>query len=260
MSQVASMEKELAPELKQAMVTGATGILGQATVKMLLSEGFRVVIHDVNVEALNTFVDSLGNLASRTKCYPICFDASKPESVSEACKRILEEFGPVYVLVNNNGFLSNTGVLDTTPKEWKRIFAQNVDSVFLVSRELLPQMKSKKFGRIINTCSLAGKTGGVNAGIAYSTSKGALQTLTFGLARESARDGITVNAIAPAYLRTSTLEHYPPEIVERLLETIPVGRFCEPEEYAHTVRFLISPLAGFITGEVIDMNGGLLMD
>jgi len=89
---------------------------------------------------------------------------------------------------------------------------------------------------------------------------GALQTLTFGLARESARDGITVNAIAPAYLRTSTLEHYPPEIVERLLETIPVGRFCEPEEYAHTVRFLISPLAGFITGEVIDMNGGLLMD
>jgi 3-oxoacyl-[acyl-carrier protein] reductase len=122
-------------------------------------------------------------------------------------------------------------------------------------------MKKRGWGRIVNVCSLAAKTGGLTAGTAYSTSKGALTALTFSLARESASFGVTVNAISPAYVKTPMVTEQLNESQRRLLlAQIPVGRFCEPEEFAHAVRFLVSPLSGFITGEVLDMNGGLHMD
>lgn len=207
---------------------------------MLLSENFRVVIHDSSVDALNEFVAELGPAAKRDVCYPICFDPSNSEAVTAAVARIDADAWPVYVLINNSGILSNTLVEETSIDEWRNVFAQNVDSAFLLSRALLPAMRKRKWGRIVNTCSLAGKTGGVTTGVAYSTTKGALQTLTFALARESAKDGITVNGIAPAYIRTPTVETYPEDVVDMLLRYIPVSRFCEPEEFAHVVRFLIS--------------------
>jgi len=108
---------------------------------------------------------------------------------------------------------------------------------------------------------MAGKTGGVTAGIAYSASKGGLASLTFALAKEVAAQGVTVNGIAPAYVKTPMITDILTEKQRQLLfKRIPVGRFCEPEEVAHAVRFLISPLAGFITGEIIDINGGLHFD
>lgn len=222
-----------------------------AVTRMLLSENFRVVIHDSSVDALNEFVAELGPAAKRDVCYPICFDPSNSEAVTAAVARIDADAWPVYVLINNSGILSNTLVEETSIDEWRNVFAQNVDSAFLLSRALLPAMRKRKWGRIVNTCSLAGKTGGVTTGVAYSTTKGALQTLTFALARESAKDGITVNGIAPAYIRTPTVETYPEDVVDMLLRYIPVSRFCEPEEFAHVVRFLISPMSGFITGEII---------
>ena len=122
-------------------------------------------------------------------------------------------------------------------------------------------MRKRKWGRIVNTCSLAGKTGGLTAGTAYSTSKGALAALTFSLAREVAGDGVPANGIAPAYVKTPMVTEQLTEAERQdLLKQIPVGRFCEPEEFAHTVSFLTHPLAGFITGEIVDLNGGLLFD
>ena len=129
------------------------------------------------------------------------------------------------------------------------------------AQAVVPAMKARRWGRIINTSSLAAKTGGLTAGTAYSVSKGALSALTFSLARELAPFGVTANAVAPAYVRTPMVtEQLSEEQRQALMKQIPVGRFCEPEEFAHVVRFLASPLSGFITGEILDLNGGLLMD
>ena len=122
-------------------------------------------------------------------------------------------------------------------------------------------MKDMGWGRIINICSVAMKTGGLTAGTAYTTSKGAMAALTFSLAREFAPYGITVNGISPAYIKTPMItEFLTPDQQSKLLEQIPAGRFCEAKEVAHVVRFLTSPLSGFILGEIIDINGGLHMD
>jgi 3-oxoacyl-[acyl-carrier protein] reductase len=110
-------------------------------------------------------------------------------------------------------------------------------------------------------CSLAMKSGGITAGTAYTASKGALASLTFSLAREVAPHGVTVNGIAPAYIKTPMVTDFlTEEQRQELIDQIPVGRFCEAEEVAHVVRFLVSPMSGFITGEIIDVNGGLHMD
>jgi 3-oxoacyl-[acyl-carrier protein] reductase len=122
-------------------------------------------------------------------------------------------------------------------------------------------MKDARWGRIVNVSSLAAKTGGLTAGTAYSVSKGALGALTFSLARELAAFGVTANAIAPAYVNTPMVsEQLTEEQRQALLKQVPVGRFCEPEEFAHVVLFLASPMSGFITGEIVDLNGGLQMD
>lgn len=150
---------------------------------------------------------------------------------------------------------------ETNPEEWRKIMAVNLDGPYHLSREWVPSMREHRWGRIINMCSVAMKTGGLTAGTAYTASKGALGGLTFSLARELAPHGVTVNAIAPAYVKTKMItEQLTEEQRQQTLKSIPVGRFCEPEEIAHAVVFLASPLAGFITGELLDINGGLHLD
>ena len=137
----------------------------------------------------------------------------------------------------------------------------NLDGAFYMARRFLPGMKARRWGRIVNICSLAAKTGGLTAGTAYTASKGGMAALTFSLAREAARDGVTVNGIAPAYIETPMVTDQLGEAQrEALLRDIPVGRFCDAGEVAHVVDFLVSPLSGFITGEIVDINGGLHLD
>ncbi|HEX6981013.1 MAG TPA: SDR family NAD(P)-dependent oxidoreductase [Alphaproteobacteria bacterium] len=241
---------------KVALVTGAAGTMGLATVKFLLEDGFVVVMVDLDEKRLKDVAAPLGSDA-----YPIAFDVSKYNQVEAAVRRIEAEIGPVDVLVNNAGILSNNKVADTTPDEWHRVLAVNLDGAFYLSKLILPGMKARRWGRIVNTCSFAMKSGGLTAGTAYTTSKGALQALTFSLARESVEYGVTVNGIAPAYVKTPMVTEQLTEAQRQaLLQQIPMRRFCEPEEFAHCVRFFVSPLAGFITGEIMDLNGGLLFD
>jgi 3-oxoacyl-[acyl-carrier protein] reductase len=225
---------------RAAVVTGAAGTMGRAVATALAADGLRVVGLDIKA----------------AKGCVVC-DISDPAAVARVVRRI----GRVDVLVNNAGILSNNKSEVTTPEEWRRVLAANLDGAFYLSRQVIPGMKKRRWGRIVNTCSLAAKTGGLTAGTAYSTSKGALTSLTFSLARELAPFGVTVNGISPAYVNTPMVTEQLSAAQRRaVLAQIPVGRFCEPEEFAHVVRFLVHPLAGFITGEIVDLNGGVVMD
>lgn len=243
-------------ENKVALVTGAAGTMGLAVVKALLEDGCKVAMVDVSHERNRALAHALGPHA-----LPFSFDISDANAVSDGHALIVKAFGPVDILVNNAGILSNNKIEATEANEWRRVMGANLDGAFYLAQQVVPAMKARRFGRIINTSSLAAKTGGLTAGTAYSVSKGAMSALTFSLARELASFGVTANAVAPAYVKTPMItEQLTEEQRQKLLKDIPVGRFCEPEEFAHVVRFLASPMSGFITGEIIDLNGGLLMD
>ena len=212
--------------------------MGRAVASFLKEDGLNVVGLDVKGDCVHCDITDVSSV-----------------------RRTLKQIGPVDVLVNNAGILSNHKVEATTPEEWRKVLAANLDGAFYLAREVIPGMKARRWGRIVNTCSLAAKTGGLTAGTAYAVSKGALTSLTFSLARELAPFGVTVNGISPAYVKTPMVTEQLTEAQRQaLIAQIPVGRFCEPEEFAHVVRFLVSPLAGFITGEIVDLNGGLVMD
>ena len=212
--------------------------MGRAVASFLKEDGLNVVGLDVKGDCVHCDITDVSSV-----------------------RRTLKQIGPVDVLVNNAGILSNHKVEETTPAEWRKVLAANLDGAFYLAREVIPGMKARRWGRIVNTCSLAAKTGGLTAGTAYAVSKGALTSLTFSLARELAPFGVTVNGISPAYVKTPMVTEQLTEAQRQaLIAQIPVGRFCEPEEFAHVVRFLVSPLAGFITGEIVDLNGGLVMD
>jgi len=239
-----------------ALVTGAAGVTGLAVAKVLAEDGLRVVMADIDEDGLSSAAKEVNGSA-----YPVVLDVSNPAAVRQAGEWVRDELGDVDILFNNAGILSNNKCAETGDDEWRRLMNINVDGSFFLAREFLPAMKRKGWGRIVNMCSLAMKTGGLTAGTAYTTSKGAMAALTFSLARESAAQGVTVNGIAPAYIKTPMVTEQLTEPQRRqLLSEIPVGRFCEAEEIAHVVRFLVSPLAGFITGEIIDVNGGLHLD
>jgi 3-oxoacyl-[acyl-carrier protein] reductase len=250
-------KKEKLPDPKRvAMVTGVGGAMGAAIARALLAEGHTVVLADADRAALEAVTAALGE-----GTFPILFDLSDPEQIHRACVDVREKVGAVDILVNNAGVLSNHKLAETNPEEWHKIMAVNLDGPYHLSREWVPSMREHRWGRIINMCSAAMKTGGLTAGTAYTASKGALGGLTFSLARELAPHGVTVNAIAPAYVKTKMItEQLTEEQRQQTLKSIPVGRFCEPEEIAHAVVFLASPLAGFITGELLDINGGLHLD
>ena len=243
-------------ESRVALVTGAAGTMGAATAERLAADGHRVALVDVAAERLKPIATALG-----ASGHAIAADISDPAAAERAVAEAEHALGPVDILVNNAGVLSNNKAVETTPEEWRRVLAINLDAAFYLSRRVLPGMKTRRFGRIVNVCSLAMKSGGITAGTAYTASKGAIAALTFSLAREFAPFGVTVNGIAPAYVKTPMVTEQLTEVQrQELLRQIPVGRFCEPEEFAHCVAFLVSPMSGFITGEILDLNGGLHFD
>jgi 3-oxoacyl-[acyl-carrier protein] reductase len=188
-------------------------------------------------------------------------DLGDERAIDKRCAEIRAEHGDVDVLVNNAGLLSNNKAAETSAEEWRRLMRVNLDGAFYLCRAWLPGMKAKGWGRIVNVCSLAMKTGGLTAGTAYTASKGGLGALTFSLAREAAAFGVTVNGVAPAYIETPMVtEQLTEEQRDQLLTTIPVGRFCQADEVAALIAYLASPIAGFITGEIVDINGGLHLD
>lgn len=243
-------------QARLALVTGAAGTLGKAITRQLVAEGHKVVATDLRREMMDDLVAELpGDVVA------VGLDVSDAIAVEETYRVIRSDHGPVSILVNNAGILSNNKAVETSPEEWRRVMAVNLDGAFYLSRQVLGEMRESRWGRIVNICSLGIKTGGLTAGTAYAASKGGLGVLTFSLARESAAYGVTVNGIAPGYVLTPMVTEQLSEAQrQKLLTEIPVGRFCDAEEVAQCVSYLAGPHTGFITGEIIDINGGLHMD
>lgn len=238
---------------KIALVTGAAGGIGSAVLRSLIAAGARVIACDRDAAALQRLAEDTG-----PDCIPMVADLGDLPALQDAIQSLPARHGSIDILVNNAGILSPNKLATTTLDEWHRLMAVNLDAAFLLVQAVVPGMKAKGWGRIINISSYAWKSGGLTAGTAYAVSKAALVGLTYSAARELTATGITSNAIAPAYVNSPMITgQLTREELDRQLAAIPVGRFCEAEEVAHSVRFLASPLAGFMTGTVIDMNGGL---
>jgi 3-oxoacyl-[acyl-carrier protein] reductase len=243
-------------EGKVAIVTGGAGGIGAAVGRRLIDDGAQVVLVDRAADQLEAVVASLGPQASAA-----VLDLADPKAIEATASDLIARFNHIDILVNNAGILSNNKIADAPYDEWRQIFAVNLDAAFLLTKAVLPAMRAQNSGRVVMMSSFSAKSGGITSGTAYSTSKAALVGLTFTIARETAAQGITVNAIAPAYVMSPMVsDQLSAEQRAKLIAQIPVGRFCTPEEIAHVVSFLVSPLSGFITGEVIDVNGGLQFD
>ena len=245
---------ELGLRDRVAVVTGAARGLGQAIARALAEEGARLALLDVDWPTLQETASAIGD---RGRVIPLQTDVSEESAVRDAVDTVLQEYGRVDILVNNAGITSLTPIPDITPAEWDRILAVNLRSVMLMSQAVFPTMRRQGGGVIVNMASMAGKVGGLKVGPAYSASKAGIICLTLSLARAGAPHGIRVNALAPAFIESAMM---PVEKRDEYVPLIPLGRMGTPEDVASAVLYLVSDRAGFITGGVLDVNGGALMD
>ncbi|MEK6237738.1 MAG: SDR family oxidoreductase [Planctomycetales bacterium] len=242
------MDLELAG--KTALVVGAAGSMGEAVTQGFLDEGAAVVACDME--------DRLAEVNQGAE--RIAIDVTSPESVRQAEQAAVASRGRIDVLVMLAGIYQAKPVVDIEPEEWDRLMNVNLRGTFLLAREVLPLMKSSDFGRMVLIASLAGQVGGMVAGAHYAASKAGVLSLVKSLAKQSPEPWITVNAVSPGPMQGAMTDAWPAEDRERMLETIPMGRFARPREIADAVLFLSSPRTGYIHGARIDVNGGVHMD
>jgi 3-oxoacyl-[acyl-carrier protein] reductase len=235
---------------RTAVVTGAAQGLGEAIARALHAQGAFVVAADVNGDGAERVAESLGERAR---------GAEVDVRSREAIERLLDEAGRVDVLVNNAARTVSRPFWEITADEWDDVLAVNLRGVFFGCQVAGPRMREQGFGRIVNLASLAGQQGGSVAGAHYAASKAGIVVLTKMAAAELAPFGVTVNAVAPAAVRTPVFDELPPDRLEAARVRIPVGRFGEPHEVAALVAFLCSDEAAYITGATLDVNGGLFM-
>lgn len=242
---------------RMAIVTGGARGIGRAIALAFAAKGIGSVIADIDLATAEQTAAELHALGVDAAAIQV--DMSKSEDIARLVEETLARFGRLDILVNNAGILSNTHFNEVTEAEWDRVMDINLKGVLFATREVLKPMLAQGWGRVVSISSLAGRSGGVSVGPAYVASKAALVGLTRHLARKVARDGITVNAIAPGTTETDIIKGFTPEQMVAISESIPVGRLGKPEEIAETVAFLASDAAAFITGAVIDVNGGMYM-
>jgi 3-oxoacyl-[acyl-carrier protein] reductase len=224
----------------------------------LARDGASVVVSDINLAIAQSVA---AEIERDGQSLAIETDVSSEAHTQEMVKAALERFGKIDILVNNAGILATGPLLETSVEVWERTHAVNLKGVFLCTKAVLPSMMAQRSGRIINIASVAGKRGGGFFGnTCYSSSKGGVIAFTKGAAREAGPYNITVNAIAPAMIETEMISAMPADKRESLLRSIPLGRTGSVEDVAAAVCFLASDGAGFMTGEIMDVDGGLMMD
>jgi 3-oxoacyl-[acyl-carrier protein] reductase len=244
---------------KVALVTGAGGGIGRAICRKLSSQGVLIAAVDNRKEPLQSLVGEINYHGG--KATMLVGDVSSRYDVSLVVSGCLRAFGRLDILVNNAGINPTTPVWDNIPeKEWDDVFAVNLKGPYYCMCEASVPMKNAKWGRIINIGSIAGKLGGLLSGLHYCASKAALMCLTKNFARLLAPYAITVNAVAPGIIDTDMTRSWPEDSKKSYLKENPLGRMGCVDEVAHAVAYLASPLAGYVNGEIMDVNGGQLMD
>jgi 2-dehydro-3-deoxy-L-rhamnonate dehydrogenase (NAD+) len=234
-----------------AVVTGAATGIGEAIAHRLAKAGAQVVIADVNLTGAQQVADAIGAPA-----FAVSVDLTSADSVKQAVADILNKAGRIDVLVNNAGIGGKAAPLwEQTNEDWQSIIAINMTGVFNTCKAVIQHMRDRKYGRIVNIASIAGKEGNPNM-TGYSATKAAVIGFTKSLAKEVAKENICVNAVSPAVVRTKILEQLTPQQVEYMVARIPVGRTGSPEEIAAVVHFLSSPDCSFVTGQCYDASGG----
>jgi NAD(P)-dependent dehydrogenase (short-subunit alcohol dehydrogenase family) len=242
-----------------AIVTGAGRGIGRAIGLGLARAGANVVVSDINLGIAESVAAEIK--AAGGKSFAVETDVSNEAQAQQLVKATLEGFAKIDILVNNAGILATGPLLETSVEVWERTHAVNLKGVFLCTKAVLPAMMAQRSGRIINIASVAGKRGGGFFGnTCYASSKGGVIAFTKGAAREAGPYNITVNAVAPAMIETEMIAGMPADRRESLLRSIPLGRTGSVEDVAAAVCFLASDGAGFMTGEIMDVDGGLMMD
>jgi len=238
---------------KIALVTGASRGIGREIAAALAGAGVTVILASRTEEAAR---EAASSIDGRTDA--VAVDVADAASVEAAAGAVLQRHGRVDILVNNAGITRDGLILRMKPADWDAVIATNLRGAFLTSRYLAPAMIKKRWGRIVNIGSVVGLMG--NAGqVNYAASKAGLFGFTRALARELAPRNVTVNAIAPGYIETDMTAALPEEAKTRLFEMIPLARFGTPADIAAATLFLASESGGYITGQVLNVNGGMYM-
>jgi len=238
---------------KGALVTGASGGIGAAVAKALHAQGANVAISGTRKDKLNTLAKELGDRVHVLPC-----DLRDRAAVAKLAEETEKAVGQVDILVNNAGITHDNLFMRMKDEEWDEVINVNLNSVFVLTRGILRGMMRRRYGRIINIASISGVFG--NPGQAnYAASKAGLVGMTKSLAREVASRGITANAIAPGFISTPMTDALTPKQVEMIAAAIPAQKFGTPGDIAAAVVFLASQESGYLTGETMHINGGMVM-
>jgi 3-oxoacyl-[acyl-carrier protein] reductase len=243
-------------DTRTALVTGASRGIGEGCARALASTGYRVILAARSMERLQALADELKK--SGAQAHPLEMDVADYDSITSALKQATAQFGPISILVNNAGVTKDGLAVRMKKTDWESVLNTNLSGAFYTAQQLIPGMMKERWGRIVNISSVVGEMG--NAGQAnYVASKAGLIGLTKTLAQELGGRNITVNAIAPGLIETEMTHGLSEDLKQKMLERTPLKRMGTAQDIAGAVKFLISEDASFITGHVLDVNGGLYM-
>jgi 3-oxoacyl-[acyl-carrier protein] reductase len=237
---------------KVALVTGACGGIGFATAKAFNEAGAHVIITDIFAKESDIVKIALSKLNNTTY---FKLDVSNFEEVSNVAKEVLDKFGKIDILINNAGITKDKTIKKISYQEWEDVIKVDLTGVFNVTKAFVESMIERKSGVIINISSIVGLDGNIGQ-VNYSAAKGGVAALTYTLGKELAKYGIRVVAVAPGFIRTKMVDAIPDEIKRKILSSVPMQRFGEPDEVANVIRFIASDEASYITGTVIRIDGG----
>ena len=243
---------------KIAIVTGAARGIGKATAIEFSKEGAYVIAADINLDGVNDTVKEIKR--EGFKATSIQLDISNLSDIKKKIENIIDKYKKIDILVNNAGLLSRVPILEMTESEWDRVMNVNLKGTFFLSKEVLPNMINQRYGKIINLSSLSAKRGGFSSGVNYGASKAGVISITKYLANFGASYNINVNAVVPGFADTEMFRSNPSNKINSIIKSIPLKRVARTDEIAKVIVFLSSEDSSYVTGEILDVNGGILMD